>query len=468
MVKQLKASILFIIIVILVSGCASYYDKNIQFNNYFSSGQIEQAKATLIASEKKVKPKDQLLYNLNQGVVNRMTNNFEESIDYFNKADLMVEDYRKGFGTEALALISNPMMRPYKAEDFEGIMIHYYQALNYLEIGKYDEAIVECKRINIQLNALNDKYKDHKNKYQQDAFAHLLMGLIYDAQKDYNNAFIAYRNALEVYESDYAKNFGILAPIQLKKDLLRSAARIGFTQELQEYENKFGMKYETSGAEDSELVFFWLNGVGPVKEEWSVNFSMVAGEAGWVVFENDDLGWSFPLYVGDLGRDEQRGLEDLSFVRVAFPKFVERIPVFQQAQVECDSLIYDLEVAQDINAVAFKSLKDRMLREMANSLLRLAVKQGMEHLARKESDGLGFIVSLANAMTEKADTRNWQTLPHTIFYSRIPVAAGKDRLNLSVSGGHGVETYDIPINVQKGETRFMSFHNQESQPLPNH
>ncbi len=79
--------------------------------------------------------------------------------------------------------------------------LNYYKALNYINLGRYDEALVECRRINIKLNQLNDKYKDKKNKYSGDAFAHLLMGIIYDASKDYNNAFIAYRNALEVYET---------------------------------------------------------------------------------------------------------------------------------------------------------------------------------------------------------------------------------------------------------------------------
>ncbi len=37
-------------------------------------------------------------------------------------------------------------------------------------------------------------------RYQHDAFANNLIGLIYDASGDYNNAFIAYRNAYDIYE----------------------------------------------------------------------------------------------------------------------------------------------------------------------------------------------------------------------------------------------------------------------------
>ena len=88
-----------------------------------------------------------------------------------------------------------------------------------------EDALVEVRKINIRLQQLNDKYPDHKNRYQRDAFAQLLMGLIYDAAGDYNNAFIAYRNAYNTYQTDYLKNFGLAAPEQLKKDLLMVQSR---------------------------------------------------------------------------------------------------------------------------------------------------------------------------------------------------------------------------------------------------
>src|SRR5690606_26879271 len=100
--------------------------------------------------------------------------------------------------------------------------------------------LVECKRMNIRLNQLSDKYKSD-NKYKRDAFIHLLMGIIYDANKDYNNAFIAYRNALEVYQTDYQKMFNLGPPEQLKQDLLRTAYLSGFNEELARFEKDLGM-----------------------------------------------------------------------------------------------------------------------------------------------------------------------------------------------------------------------------------
>ena len=75
---------------------------------------------------------------------------------------------------------------PYKPEDFEVILVNFYKAMNYLQMDQMEEALVEVRKINIKLNELNDKYPDYKNRYQRDAFAHLLMGLIYEASGNYN------------------------------------------------------------------------------------------------------------------------------------------------------------------------------------------------------------------------------------------------------------------------------------------
>src|SRR5262245_58372875 len=106
-------------------------------------------------------------------------------------------------------------------------------------MSKYEEAIVECRRLSIRMQKLTDKYSS-ENKYQRDAFCHTLMGIIYQASKDYNNAFIAYRNALEIYDEDYTRLFGVSAPGQLKIDLMNTAYWSGFREEFQAYREQFG------------------------------------------------------------------------------------------------------------------------------------------------------------------------------------------------------------------------------------
>ena len=342
-------------------------------------------------------------------------------------------------------------------------MVNYIKAINYLEMKQFEEALVEARRINLKLQEINDQYKEHKNRYSDDAFAHVIMGLIYEASYDYNNAFIAYRNAYNVYKDDYKQNFGMDAPRQLKLDILRTAYLNRFMEELAYFEKEFGIKYDHSPKKGGEVVFIWHNGLGPVKEEWGISFVKTSSEAGVVVFHNEELGLTFPFYIGDKPEEEKSAFAQLNVLRVAFPKYMERKPVYNQAKIKVNDSTHALELAQDVNAIAFKTLHDRMVREIANSLLRLASKKALEQAVREQNQDVGAAVGILNALTEKADTRNWQTLPYAIHYTRIPVDTGKHTLHLKLSGNDDSRQHNLEVNISKGETEFRVFHTLESQ-----
>jgi hypothetical protein len=456
----------FILIVIVVTGCASYYTKSLKLQTTVLEGNMEKANEMLDDSSKDARGRNAILHYCNHGYVTFMLKKWDQSNQCFATADRLIEDQQKNYATEALALMSNPMITPYKPEDFEVVMTSYFSALNYINLNQFEDALVECRRIDIKLNKLNDKYPKNKNRYQRDAFAHLLMGLIYDSRNDYNNAFIAYRNAYEIYETDYAKYFNLKAPEQLKKDILRTAYLTGFYEDLSEYEQKFGFKYDHNESKDASMVFLWLNGFGPVKDEWSINFTTLPGSDGFVTFVNEDMGLSFPFYVGNQNPNERAAFSDLRFLRVAFPKYVERRPYFTNASISIDSDQYNLEMAQNINDIAFKTLHDRMIRDMANSLLRLATKKALEQVVNKQDQNIGAVVGIVNALTEKADTRNWQTLPYSISYTRIHLKEGENQFKLKANAPDGASReFPFSVNAQKGKTYFQSFHNIESMPL---
>ena len=457
----MKLKILTLLTTVFLFGCATYYEQNLKLQNLITSGQFEAADKELSKDTKGAEGKNRYLYFCNRGVVCFMNGQYELSNSYFDKADYYMEDYSKSFGNEALALITNPMVKPYRPEDFEAVLVHFYKALNFIYLKDYEGALVECRRVNIVLQKLNDKYKKNKNKYARDAFAHCLMGLVYEAAGNTNDAFIAYRNALEIYEEDYKELFGMGVPEQLKNDLMRTAHQLGFGTELDFYENKFGYKYEPEDPEKGHLVFFWLNGFGPVKDEWSINFTNTGYNDGWITLANEEHGLSFPIYIGNKSREQQASFSNLSFLRVAFPKYSERQPIFSQAKITAQGEQYPLELGEDINAIAFQCLNDRMVREMAAGIARLAAKKAAEELARNENENLGTIVSIVNAMTEKADTRNWQSLPYSISYCRVPLNEGMNNVELNVDG-RMQHSMPFTFDIKKGQTTFFAFHNLES------
>ncbi len=445
---------------ILLTGCATWYQRTAAFQEAVNQGNFEQAEKLLQKDKKQARNKNKILYYLNQGYVEFMLGHYEKSNQAFETAEQLTEDQHRNALTEAAVLVTNPEIRPYKPEDFEVIMINFYKALNYLQMNNMEDALVEARKINIRLQQLNDKYPDHKNRYQRDAFAQLLMGLIYDAAGDANNAFIAYRNAYDTYQSDYVKNFGLAAPEQLKQDLLRTAYTCGLTSELQEYEKLFDTRYTLSPTSpDGQLVFFWLNGFGPVKSEWGITFTKIQRNDGAIVFHNEELGLTFPFFWGNgYNENDRNSLADVNVVRAVFPKYIERPPAFTQGLLTYDNKSYALQEAEDINQIAFKTLHDRMVRELSNSLLRVAVKQGLRYTASKQNEWLGFAVGLASAFTEKADTRNWQTLPYSISYARIPLNASENKIELKFTGpkiSPDNQSLEIPSNNKR--TRFFVY-----------
>ena len=455
--NRFRCWIFYLTVAVILTGCATYYKKNLKLYQAIETGQFEAADKLLDKDTKSPTNRNSLLYYLNRGYVSWMLNDNRQSVDFFNTAERIIDDHSFNIGAEALSLVTNPMMKPYHAEDFEIVMVNCFKAISFMQVENYEAAMVECRRINLKLNQLNDKYPNHKNRYQNDAFAHTMMGLLYDSNGDYNNAFIAYRNAFNAYENDYAPNFNVQPPQQLKMDILRTAYMVGFREELDFYERKFDMKYTHAAKSEAEMIFFWMNGFGPVKDEWSVNFTIVKGAGGVVTFVNEEMDLSFPF--PSVSSSEGDAFSNLKLVRAAFPKYVERKPVSVSAVITSDAASYPLEPAQNINEIAFKTLNDRFMREMASSLLRVAAKQALEGVARKEDNGLGTVLSIVNAATEKADTRNWQSLPYAISYARVPLTGGDNKLTLNVNMITGrTAASDVSIEAQQGKTYFYAFH----------
>lgn len=452
---------LFIFCFLLFAGCGSFYQQNYDFNRVFESGDLLLARKNLEQAEREGKGRNRFLYYVNQGLVQSMMGNYVSSNDYFEKAFLFGEDYRLNLATEAASYFTNPTITVYKGEDHEHLYLLYYKAINYLKLKETEAALIECRRLNIRLNQLNDKY-NNDNKFQRDAFIHNLMGIIYQSAGDFNNAFIAYRNAFDIYESDYKSFFQVQTPEQLKTDLLTSAYFAGLNQEFEEFKTRFGRDNFKPTQPEAELVFFWHNGLAPIKDEWSINFAIQHLPEDRVVFNNDQLGIQFPF---EVSKEEAGNLQSLQVFRVAFPRYLVRQPYYNEASIKATDTTYALELGEDISQIAVLSLRQRMVSEFSKGLLRAALKKTTENSLRKDNEGLGAVVGLVNLVTEKADTRNWQTLPSRIAYTRIPLKEGANELTFSTQSQGSTQEYPFTYQASKGATLFHTFSSLENSGL---
>lgn len=456
--NHIKSSIAAVAVMVLLNSCATYNHRIGSYYTQLLEGNYKAASASLDKNKLLKAKRNRLLFLLEKGKIAHLMQQYDSSNRYFNEADLYMEDARTTVGDVALGTLLNPMMQSYKGEAFEKFMIHYYKTLNYLALNQPADALVEARRISLKSYALQDKTNNNQNRYSDDAFSQILQGLIYERNGDINNAFIAYRNAADIYLKNNNSWYDVAMPEQLKQDLLRTAYLNGFTGELERYEKIFNITYAPAEAPaGGEVVVFWENGLAPVKQEENFFFALTKDGFGNFSFVDPTGSFNIPFdFTTGVSKSALR-VEDLRSLRVAFPKYVEQPVSLAGAYIHANNQNYRLQKAENINALAFATLRERFIKDMSLTLSRLAVKKLAEIAARpkeddknkKEKEALALAIQVFALASEKADTRNWQSLPHTIYYSRVPLQPGENKLQFRtepLSAGAAPVTLEVTGN----------------------
>ena len=455
----------FFIGILLLFSCSSY---NRQVSNYYTSlrqGNYENAARAIDNNRLLKKKRNRLLYLLERGKVCHLLQQYDSSNRYFNEADQIMESSRTSVKDMALGTLLNPMMQTYHGEDFEKYLVHYYKTLNYLQLGQPDEALVEARRISLRSYAQEDK-AGNKDRYSDDAFSFMLQGMIYEKNEDINNAFIAYRNAVDVFVKNNGSYYGVKMPEQLKKDVLRTAYQNGFVDELGRYEKLLNTTFsKEEKTEEGELILFWENGSAPVKQQQDIFFSLFKDAGGGFFFADGGGLYNVPFdFSSGYNRDNIR-LEDLRGFRVALPRYQVQPLYYSEASLQSGNSSYLFEQAESINTLAFSTLQERMLKELSSTLTRLAIRKLTEAAVRPEEkkatdskkeknnkdrqEAIALGLQLFNFASEKADTRNWQSLPHTIYYTRVPLKKGLNEITIQV-GGSSSKTIRFSVRANGG------------------
>ncbi len=486
----LQRALAVLMLVPFLYSCASYNKSMGSYYDNLRAKDYEKATQSLEQNKLLKKDRNALLYNLEMGKLYRLQNNFATSNLYLNVADNLIENSFKSFSDIAMGNLINPMRQTYKGEDHEKFMMHFYKALNYAALGKTEDAVVEARRITLSTYKQEDKFVNKDNRYSKDAFALNLQGMIYEMAGDMNNAFISYRNAAELFVNNKNEYYGVTLPEQLKKDLIRTSLAIEFMGEHHQYEKVFNASFTKANINSGELILFLEEGNAPIKEE--NNFFLTATKDGINSFNYVDANgynsnFNFNNAAYNISDDK---LASIRTFKLALPSYRVQYFESQNIVVSNDSVLYNTEMAQNINSVTVNVMKERFLIEMGNALARQLTKKllekGTEALAegiarstdkreaadtsntekekleKKKEDRInkvGNVVGLAmnifNTINEKADTRNWQSLPAFVHYVRIPLHDGENTITITsngvnktikVKGGKGLQMMGMEIH----------------------
>ena len=95
----------------------------------------------------------------------------------------------------------------------------------------------------------------------------------------------------------------------------------------------------------------------------------------------------------------------------------------------------NLEKITNIDAMAKKSLRDRLPGIIIRGLIRAAAKGASQAVAYKQDLIAGLVVNAINVATESADERTWKTVPSSISIARAKLPLGKNKVIVNTSIG---------------------------------
>ena len=427
----------------ILTGCATYSE---------SFGVIERDLATrqydaaLRDIEKQSPSKtDRVLYFLNKGMVLRMKRDFSGSNQALEAGKAEMERlYAASISENTLSFVVNDATVSYAGDDYEQVLVHLYMALNYLELGQPKEARVEALQVDIKLREIGEKIP--ASKFTEDALSRYLTALIYEELGEWSDAMIAYRKAYEAYKK-YQVNFGLSMPDMLKHDLLRLAQRQGITDEVEQYRKEFGMTppQEENRAldQEGELVFVLNNGLAPIKREKVV--SAIAPPPSVVVKGGSS--------------HKQAPPTPPVVVNIALPYYESRPTKVLSARITISGKQASTQMMENIDAIAKASLDSRMAaitaRSVARAVAKGAIQESVDRAGRNnENDAAAallssFIVRVAAAATERADTRSWLTLPANVQLARLSMPSGSYTVTVDLlgKGDQVIATQEYPGTV---------------------
>jgi len=147
-------------------------------------------------------------------------------------------------------------------------------------------------------------------------------------------------------------------------------------------------------------------------------------------------------------------IASLTGLRVALPDYRETPKYYgleNTISINGEIQNQQLESVENINRLAEKTLKERFVKDLTTHLTKLAItkiaQMALQSDSTQEMQALGMIVGAAGFISEKADTRNWQSLPSIINYARIPLTKkGTNMIELTfVNHSNKKETIQLPI-----------------------
>lgn len=436
-------------VVLLLTGCAAssvFSPYPTQASAFRQAASGLDATAVLLKLDGKRAGSDRMLYLMERGRLAQLQGDyagsktdFEQVIAGFEAVEDKATLSLSGVGAGGAALLTNDNSMPYKGYAYERVMVHQFQAFNYLGLGDVEGATVELRRAQQVQRNLELKYEADVAKVREEAakknvpvgdfdgnftgmdtiagtvknsfqngYTFYTAAVIREALGEYNDAMVDYKKALELQPDSE----------QLKADVIRANQYFGGAPAPSRAAGKNGKPAPRAAA--GTVVVLFEQGFVPTKKPVGLPIPTMDGgifSVQFPVYDGTDYTPPTPLTV--------------------------RLP---------DGSTMQTSLLVNTGALAVKALKEQVPAMLVRQVLRARTKYELQKQATDRGGVLGQLAAnIYNLASEQADLRSWLTLPANAQGVRLGLPAGRQTLELA----SGMGSLSVPVEVKDGKTTII-------------
>ncbi|MDO6617951.1 MULTISPECIES: hypothetical protein [unclassified Shewanella] len=452
----MKALSSIFLLPILLSGCA-YNSVLINYPSQIApikqqlSGPTPSAKLNELAGE--IDTNDGLLYAQEAGRVAQISGDFDASKNYYQQAIKAYQAFddravisASDLTATASSLVLNDNAIPYRGPGYERIMVHQYQAFNYLFAGDPQGALIEVRRSNELQSSEQARYQKSQKSVQAmangtidselnklgsaagtvtssflNAYSYYTTGLLHELLGEPNDAYIDYRKAAQISPNNK----------YLQQDLVRLAKQLSMPQ-YDEFKRRWGDAILPKQGQ-GQVVMVVERGFVPEKQSLTVPFTI---HGNWQT--------------------------------VSLATYQPYNQVIPPSIIQGFGTVLKAEPIANIDALAINALKEdlpgALVRQAARVYTKSEFTRSVESGSKRrnnEADAAAILMQIFNVVTEQADRRSWLTLPRQAQIARQYIEPGAYQVSL---GNSPAATINVHANratliwvIETGnQTRFYS------------
>ncbi len=438
-----------LVVLAFLAGCNAPKDDLMQFDRHIAQADLRAACrfAESKIGKSRTPRNEDLLWTLQRAAIERARTprDYALSTEYFDRAEEMLKhfDRKNRMGDVVGGVVASDNLAPYMGEEYDGIMVNTYKALNFMAQGKMDLARVEFNRaterqrratekFSAEIRKLNDQMQrgDGNMKIARaGAESDEVRQRLARAYPELNS-FAAYPDFVNPFTNYLAAVYYNLMNEPQKAEYELRAVR-GMVDDNPYVAEELDLARQSSAGRNSLDGSVWVifeNGLGPVREEFRLDI---------------------PLAIVT---------DRIKYVGIALPRIRLRGAPCPYLDITADGRTHRTAVVADMDRIVQTEFKKDYPAILTRAIVSATGKAALQYILQDSVENrdpraaavASWLMAGYSMFSTAADVRIWTTLPKNFQIARFAIPTDR---TLSVVGP-GV----APLKVRIPECRNAVVH----------